>query len=91
VRAAFKAGASMKNVTITLDEQTVEWAKLAAATAGKSLSRFVGDVLEGHLSEARQYERAMQAWLDQKSYIPLESGKRVTMREEIYAERLRLR
>lgn len=81
----------MKNVTITLDEQTVEWAKLAAAEAGQSLSRFVGEVLEGHLKEVRQYERAMQAWLDQKSYIPLEPGKRMTMREEIYAERLRFR
>jgi hypothetical protein len=81
----------MKNVTITLDDDTLQWAKLAAAKAGMSLSRYVGEMLEGHLKEAQQYERAMQAWLDQKPYIPLESGGRLTMREEIHAERLRIR
>ncbi len=35
----------MKNVTISLDEDTAAWARVEAAKAGKSLSRYVGDML----------------------------------------------
>lgn len=35
----------MKNVTITLDEKVAQWARVEAAKAGKSLSRWLGDWL----------------------------------------------
>jgi len=39
----------MKNVTISMDEATAQWARIEAAKAGKSLSRFVGDVLASQI------------------------------------------
>lgn len=33
----------MKNVTITLDEELARWARVEAAKAGKSLSKWIGD------------------------------------------------
>ncbi|MEX0852560.1 MAG: hypothetical protein WD036_04650 [Bauldia sp.] len=36
----------MKNVTITLNEDTALWARVEAAKAGKSLSRWIGEKLE---------------------------------------------
>jgi hypothetical protein len=36
----------MKNVTITLDDATATRARVEAATRGKSLSKFVGELIE---------------------------------------------
>ncbi len=36
----------MKNVTVTLDEEIARWARVEAAKAGKSLSRWISDRLE---------------------------------------------
>jgi hypothetical protein len=81
----------MKNVTISLDEQTVEWAKLAAAKQSKSLSRYIGDLLQTHLKEAGSYERAMHAWFNNRAMFLSEPGGVYPTREEIYAERTRIR
>jgi len=35
----------MKNVTVTLDEEIARWARVEAAKAGKSLSRWISDRL----------------------------------------------
>ncbi|MEO8668304.1 MAG: hypothetical protein ABI399_07295, partial [Bauldia sp.] len=40
------ARTQMKNVTITLNEGAVRWAKVEAAKAGKSLSRWMGERIE---------------------------------------------
>ena len=45
----------MKNLTVTLDERTADWARLEAARRGMSVSRFVGEVLESHRGETRRY------------------------------------
>lgn len=78
----------MKNVTITLDEHTLGVIRLAAAKAGKSVSRYIGDLLRENQEDDRKYEQARQAWLAQKPYIPLEPGARPPTREELYEELL---
>jgi hypothetical protein len=76
----------MKNVTITLDDQTVEWARAQAGLAGLSLSRFVGEVLRKQLPQAKEYDRAMNRWLARRlSDRPLTApGEKLPTREEIY-------
>jgi hypothetical protein len=54
---------AMKNITLTLDEKTAAWARLHAAGQGKSLSRFLGDLLRRTMSESREYEDAMRRYL----------------------------
>jgi hypothetical protein len=46
----------MKNVTISLDEETAAWARVEAAKAGKSLSRYVGDMLAEKRRKPAQHE-----------------------------------
>ena len=53
----------MKNITITLDEETAAWARVHAARKNLSLSRFVGELLGEHMREAREYDRAMRGFL----------------------------
>ena len=76
----------MKNITITLDDETAEWARVQAAGQGLSLSRFVGEVLRKQLPQAQEYERAMHRWLARRSSDkPLTApGEKLPNREEIY-------
>jgi hypothetical protein len=82
--------ATMKNITITLDERTAGWLRLQAAKRGMSVSRFVGELLQGRMHELREYSEAMRRFLSQK---PLKfewiDGRRPT-RDELH-ERGRLR
>ena len=50
----------MKNVTITLDEKTAAWARIYAAERGKSVSRLLGEILQQHMREVRDYNEAMR-------------------------------
>ena len=72
----------MKNVTITLDEQAVAWARVQAAERDMSLSRYVGEMIYAKMKHSRAYEEAMRAALAQKP-VKFE-GERLT-REELYA------
>ncbi len=72
----------MINVTITIDEQAVAWARVKAAEGNVSLSRFVGELIHEQMRHSREYEEAMRAALAEKP-IKFES-KRLT-REELYA------
>ncbi len=53
----------MRNVTITLDEETAHWARVEAARRDASLSRFVGDVLHDQMTSEAGYEAAMADFL----------------------------
>ncbi len=76
----------MKNVTISMDESTAQWARVEAAKAGKSLSRFVGDVL----AERRAIPGAQQALANFEAFMdgPGLDGLKEAWhgREELYAE-----
>lgn len=76
----------MKNVTITLDEDTAEWARSAAAANGISLSRFVGEMLRRQLPQARDYEQAMNRWMARRSAdrALTAPGEKLPTREELY-------
>jgi hypothetical protein len=77
----------MKNVTITLDERTLEWIKEAAAGEGKSVSRYLSDIARQQLPRARAYEAAMHRYfaLVREFNTPLtEPGEKLPTRDEIY-------
>ena len=75
----------MKNVTITMDDDVADWARMEAARRNTSVSRLVGELLHEKMRRDDAYERAMREALEFRS-LPLE-GKYPT-RDEIYAERL---
>jgi hypothetical protein len=76
----------MKNVTITLDEETARWARVEAAKAGKSLSRWIGEHLSGLRSREPTQQESVERFLSSPE-LPGVAGE-TGWREEIYAERL---
>jgi hypothetical protein len=80
----------MKNVTVTLDEKTAVWARRHAAERNMSLSRFIGELLQQNMVQAREYERAMHRFFEGEPAALKKPGQRYPSREELY-DRGRLR
>lgn len=80
----------MKNVTITLDEETAAWARVYAAQNSVSLSRFVGELLRDRMRESREYEEAMRGFLAEKPVRLKKPGERYLSRDQTHG-RTRLR
>jgi hypothetical protein len=74
----------MKNITITLDVQTAEWARAQAVEQGLSLSRYVGEVLRKQLPKAQAYERAMKSFLSRERSALTFPGEKLPTRDEIH-------
>jgi len=73
----------MKNVTISMDEETAAWARVQAAQAGQSLSAWVGTQLAKLKEGSDDFEADLIAIL----HTPLarmSDGSRTFSREEIY-------
>jgi hypothetical protein len=75
----------MKNITITLDEETAAWARVHAAQRNLSLSRFVGELLHRQMRESREYEEAMRRYLSKGPFKALKGPpERYSTREELH-------
>jgi hypothetical protein len=60
----------MRNVTITLDNETAAQAKVHAAERGMSLSRYIGEVLRRELRNGDIYDAAYRSWRAGKAFPP---------------------
>lgn len=78
----------LKNVTITLDENVVRWARVEAAKTDTSVSRLLGSILEERMAQQDEYSKAMKRALARKPF--LKSDGDYPSREEAH-ERGRLR
>ena len=81
----------MKNVTISMDEELLQQVKVEAAMKGKSVSRFVADLLSEQLVARPRRVAEISAVLDALLAMPEltmsdENGK-MPSREELYDER----
>jgi hypothetical protein len=74
----------MKNVTVTLDEDTAGRARVQAAERNMSLSRYIGEVLRKELRHADEYEAAYRAWRKAKPFPLKGPPQPYPKREEIY-------
>ena len=72
----------LANVTVTLDERTLEAVRVEAAERKLSVSRFIGEVLRQRRRYSREYDRAMAAALARK---PLKLEGSYLKRDELYA------
>lgn len=72
----------MKNVTVTMDDEVADWARLEAARRNTSVSRLVGEMLAEKMRHDDAYERAMREALEFRSY-GTSKGPYLT-RDEIY-------
>ncbi len=78
----------LRNVTVTLEEDVAQWARIEAARRDTSVSRLLGELLKERMSAQDGYERAMRRALERKPF--LRSDGRYLTREEAH-DRARLR
>ena len=78
----------MKNVTISMDEDTLRWVRVEAAKAGMSVSRWIGAqmrTLNVEQAEKAAASARIEAFLDDFPGLPLsENGKITIDRDELY-------
>jgi len=74
----------VRNVTISLDDETARWARIEAARRDTSLSRFVGDLLREQMNEPEAYQRAQQSYLSRGPMTLRAPGQRYPTRDEVH-------
>lgn len=79
---------SLRNITITLEENVARWARLEAARRDTSVSRLLASILKDRMQEEDVYEKAMRRALARKPF--LKTDGRYLSREEAH-ERSSLR
>ncbi len=73
----------MKNVTITVEESALEWARIEAAKRNTSVSRLVGEMLADKMRHDDAYARAYTQWrTDTRTWCS--DGSPYPTREETY-------
>ena len=78
----------LRNVTVTLEEDVAQWARIEAARRDTSVSRLLGALLKERMEAQDDYEKAMRRALGRKPFLP--SKGRYLTREEVH-DRARLR
>ncbi len=74
----------MKNVTVTLPEEVAAWLRVRAAEDGRSVSRWLAELLEGMRRGEDEYDLAMERLLARKPRrLNRVDGRRPT-REELH-------
>ena len=79
---------SLRNVTVTLEEDVARWVRLEAARRETSVSRLLGRMLKERMAGDDAYEKAMARSLARKPFM--KSRGRYLTREEAH-DRARLR
>lgn len=74
----------MRNVTITLEEDVVKWAKVHAAKNDTSISRMLGEDLKTKMNEEKNYHRAQEAFFSRRPKPLKKNNDRYASRDEIY-------
>jgi hypothetical protein len=72
----------LRNVTVTLEENVAQWARIEAARQDTSVSRLLANILKERMQEKDSYERAMRQALARKPF-PASDGKYLS-REEVH-------
>jgi hypothetical protein len=78
----------MRNVTVTLDDETARWARIEAAKRDMSVSALIRELLGEHMRRETSYHEAMRRFLGRKPRV-ISSGP-YPKRDELY-DRGRLR
>jgi hypothetical protein len=74
----------MKNVTVSLKENVAHWARVKAAEQDKSLSKFLGELLEERMSHESDYEAARRRFMRGKPFAFRDPGEKIPTRDEIH-------
>lgn len=75
---------AMKNVTLTLDDDVVKRARVEAAKQGKSLSRFVSDLVAQRVGRALTQKEAMDRFLARPLLDLTDENGKAPSRDELH-------
>ena len=70
----------LRNVTVTLEEDVAQWARIEAARRDTSVSRLLGALLKERMTAQDGYEKAMRRALARKPFLRSE-GRYLTRDE----------
>ena len=73
----------MRNVTVTLDDETARWARLEAARRDISVSSLIRQLLTEHMGGREGYEGAKGRYLARTAAV-ISSGGELPLREEMH-------
>lgn len=74
----------MKNVTVSLEDDVAQWARVWAAKHDTSVSRMLGQMLKEHMRETNHYSAAMQDFLSVDAESLRKPGERLPGRDEVH-------
>jgi hypothetical protein len=75
---------NLRNVTVTLDEETARWARLEAARRDTSVSKLLGELLRDRMTEGTAYASAMARYLSQAPGTHRRPGSALPSRNELH-------
>jgi len=74
----------VRNVTVTLDDETARWVRLEAARRDTSMSRLIGQLLRDRMADDDRYERALRSYLERPTVAMSSAGGSYPSRDELY-------
>lgn len=74
----------MKNVTVTLDDDTVRWARLEAARREMSVSRLIRNLLRENMRQGQAYELAARRFMARPARSLNEASAPYPGRDEVH-------
>jgi hypothetical protein len=80
----------LRNVTVTMDEETARWARIQAAREDTSVSRLLSDLLRREMEHRATYDVAMERFFAQAPGVHRAPGVPFPSRDELH-DRPRLR
>jgi hypothetical protein len=73
----------LKNVTVTLEEEALRWARRQAAEKNTSVSKLLGHMIEDEMRRTDEYWKAYERWKKIKPIRGFDASKRAK-RDELY-------
>lgn len=74
----------MKNVTVSMDEETASWARIEAARRGVSVSRLIGEMLKERRRLQTDYVAAADRFLGRQPKALKSGAERYPTRDDLY-------
>jgi len=74
----------MKNLTVSLPDETYQHLRMAAAQQNKSMSRFIGELLERRIGRPISKAEAMRRFLDGPPLDLTDENGNAPTRDQIY-------
>ena len=74
----------MKNLTITMDDAVLARARVAAAKQGKSLSRFVSELVERNIGRPMSQKEALERFLSGPLLDLTDENGKAPKRDQLY-------